>query len=124
MVDNDSRRIFAENLTRLMRQNQKTQSDLVTDLNIKQTTLSDWINGKNFPRIGKIELLANYFNVQKSDLIEKYDPEKSNVSLEEYVKLNKKLPNVMQVLFRDGGKMTPEREKLVARIIETAIEEK
>lgn len=124
MVDNDSRRIFAENLTRLMRQNQKTQSDLVTDLNIKQTTLSDWINGKNFPRIGKIELLANYFNVQKSDLIEKYDPEKSNVPLEEYVKLNKKLPNVMQVLFRDGGKMTPEREKLVARIIETAIEEK
>lgn len=124
MVDNDSRKIFAENLTRLMRQNQKTQSDLVTDLNIKQTTLSDWINGKNFPRIGKIELLANYFNVQKSDLIEKYDPEKSNVPLEEYVKLNKKLPNVMQVLFRDGGKMTPEREKLVARIIETAIEEK
>lgn len=124
MVDNDSRKIFAENLTRLMRQNQKTQSDLVTDLNIKQTTLSDWINGKNFPRIGKIELLANYFNVQKSDLIEKYDPDRNNVSLEEYVKLNKKLPNVMQVLFRDGGKMTPEREKLVARIIETAIEEK
>lgn len=124
MTDNDSRKIFAENLNRLMQKNQKSQGDIVADLKIKQTTLSDWINGKNFPRIDKIELLANYFGVQKSDLIEKYDPDRTNLPLEEYVKLNKKLPNVMQVLFRDGGKMTPEREKLVARIIETAIEEK
>ena len=38
---------------------------------IPYTTLSDWLNAKKYPRIDSIELLANYFNIQKSDLIEK-----------------------------------------------------
>ena len=33
-------------------------------------TFSDWINAKTYPRIDKIELLANYFGVLKSDLVE------------------------------------------------------
>lgn len=124
MSDLGNREIFAKNLKRLLEEKSITQKELCLALNFKESTFSDWMKAKSYPRIDKIEMMANYFNVQKSDLIEKYDPNKTNVPLEEYVKLNKKLPNVMQVLFRDGGKMTPEREKLVARIIETAIEEK
>ncbi|WP_230683918.1 S24 family peptidase, partial [Streptococcus pneumoniae] len=33
-------------------------------------TVRDWLKGITYPRIGKIELLANYFNINKSDLIE------------------------------------------------------
>ncbi|MFI8574024.1 helix-turn-helix domain-containing protein, partial [Stenotrophomonas bentonitica] len=40
---------------------------LSNDLKVKYTTLSDWINAKNYPRIDKIELLADYFNVTKAD---------------------------------------------------------
>ncbi len=124
MSDLGNREIFSKNLKRLLEQNSITQKELCIALNFKESTFSDWIQAKSYPRIDKIEMMANFFKVQKSDLIEKYDPDRNSLSLEEYVKLNKKLPNIMRVLFRDGGKMTPEREKLVARIIETAIEEK
>ena len=42
-------------------------------MHIKYSTLSDWINGNKYPRIDKIEILANYFGIEKSDLIEKRD---------------------------------------------------
>ena len=33
-------------------------------------TFCDWVNGKKYPRMDKIEILANYFGILKSDLIE------------------------------------------------------
>ena len=31
---------------------------------------TEWINGKKYPRIDRIEIMADYFGIQKSDLIE------------------------------------------------------
>jgi len=33
-------------------------------------TFSDWVNAKTYPRIDKIELMANYFGISKADLVE------------------------------------------------------
>ncbi|HHJ7002508.1 TPA: helix-turn-helix transcriptional regulator, partial [Streptococcus pyogenes] len=43
-------------------------------MNFKYSTVLDWVNAKTYPRIDKIELMANYFNVEKSDLVEMYSP--------------------------------------------------
>lgn len=67
-----NKEIMAKNITRLMTQNNIDRNKLSKDLDIKYTTLSDWINGKTYPRIDKIELLANYFNVSKAELVEDY----------------------------------------------------
>ena len=32
--------------------------------------MNEWVKGKKYPRIDKIEILANYFGILKSDLIE------------------------------------------------------
>ena len=61
---------FIKNLKYYMTLNKKTRNDICNDLNLPYTTFADWYNGKVYPRIDKIELLANYFNVKKSDLIE------------------------------------------------------
>lgn len=55
------------------------RNTLCSDLDLKYTTVRDWLKGITYPRIGKIELLANYFNVNKSDLIEDKS-EKSDIS--------------------------------------------
>lgn len=39
-------------------------------LGVKYTTFSDWVNAKAYPRIDKIELMANYFGISKADLVE------------------------------------------------------
>lgn len=65
-----NKNVFAENLKRYMNLYHKDRAQLCRDLNIKYSTLSEWINAKKYPRIDKIELLSKYFGIQKSDLIE------------------------------------------------------
>ncbi|WP_238597371.1 helix-turn-helix transcriptional regulator [Streptococcus suis] len=54
--------------------------DFATIMNFKYTTVLDWVNAKTYPRIDKIELMANYFNVEKSDLVELYTPKEKSLS--------------------------------------------
>lgn len=72
MSDIGNKDIFAENLKYYIELNNKDRNQLCKDLNIKYSTLSEWINANKYPRIDKIELLANYFGIQKSNLIEKH----------------------------------------------------
>lgn len=65
-----NKEVFAKNLRRLMECQQKDRRRICDDLGFKYTTFTDWYNGNKYPRIDKIELLANYFGVLKSDLIE------------------------------------------------------
>lgn len=71
MSDLGNKKIMAENISHFMELTGKSRNDLCKDLNLAYTTVSDWINGKTYPRIDKIELLANYFGVEKADLVEK-----------------------------------------------------
>lgn len=70
----DNKKIFAENLKRQMEINGKTRREVCDALGLNYYTFSDWINGKKYPRMYKVEALANYFGVLKSDLIERKDP--------------------------------------------------
>lgn len=67
----ENKEIFSENLSRLMDKKGVDRNQLCLDLDLKYTTVRDWLKGITYPRIGKIELLAEYFKVNKSDLIER-----------------------------------------------------
>lgn len=66
----ENKEVLSQNLKYYMNINHIDRNKLCEDLNLKYTTLTDWINAKKYPRIDKIEMLANYFEIQKSDLIE------------------------------------------------------
>lgn len=69
--------IMSRNLRRLMREKDVTPKEMSTKLDIPYTTLLSWMKADNYPRIDKIEAMAKYFGVMKSDLIEeKLTPEK------------------------------------------------
>lgn len=70
MSDLGNKEIFAKNLQYYMKINNKDRNDVSRDLEIPYSTLTDWYNGNIYPRIDKIQLLANYFDIQKSDLVE------------------------------------------------------
>jgi transcriptional regulator with XRE-family HTH domain len=53
-----------------MELNGKSRNDIAQALNISYFTVSDWVNGKKYPRMDKVEMLASYFGILKSDLIE------------------------------------------------------
>ena len=70
MSDLGNKEILAENLNYLMKLNGVDRNKLCKDLGFNYTTVREWTNGTSYPRIDKIEMLANYFGILKSDLIE------------------------------------------------------
>ncbi|MCI8616940.1 MAG: hypothetical protein HFJ60_01580 [Clostridia bacterium] len=73
MGDLGNKKIFSKNLKYYMDLNNKDRNDICNILGFKYSTFSDWYNGNKYPRIDKIEILANYFGIEKSDLIENKD---------------------------------------------------
>lgn len=65
-----NKEIMAKNIKRLMELKGKDRNDVCNDLGFKYTTFTDWINANTYPRIDKIEMMANYFGVTKADLVE------------------------------------------------------
>lgn len=65
-----SKEVLAKNLKRYMERSGKTQREMADIVGVSAPTFSDWINAKKYPRIDKIEILADYFGILKSDLIE------------------------------------------------------
>lgn len=97
-----NKEVMAKNIKFYMDKNDIDRNKLCFDLGIKYTTLCDWLNAKTYPRIDKIEMMANYFNIQKSDLVE----DNSNISIlegneEENYYLNEDAREMAQFMFEN-----------------------
>lgn len=65
-----NKEIMAKNIQYYMDKYGKTRQDMCEALGVKYTTFTDWVKGNSYPRIDKIELMANYFGISKADLVE------------------------------------------------------
>ena len=70
MLGLGNKAILSRNLRRLMSDRDVTPKEVSKAICIPYTTVLSWVNAENYPRIDKIEMLAKYFGVMKSDLIE------------------------------------------------------
>lgn len=70
MSEDEYRKIFSKNLTYFMSLNNKTQIDIINDLGFNKSAVSTWCNGTRLPRMDKVDALAKYFGINRSDLIE------------------------------------------------------
>ena len=94
--------ILAKNLKKYILKSGKDRSMVAEDLGLSYSTLTDWVNGKKYPRINNIEKLAVYFNISKSDLIEDFEEiKKDNDRLATIIvklRMNKELLDVVERL--------------------------
>lgn len=95
MSDDYYKNIFSNNLKYYMQLNRKTQIDLINDLGINKSAISTWCNGTRLPRMDKVDMLAKYFHINRSDLIE----EKNHNQSEDSYYLNKDADEAAQFLF-------------------------
>lgn len=70
MNDIDQKRIFAQNLNRLLSESGKSQKEVANDLGVSPQTFNTWCQAIALPRMGKVQKLADYFKVGKTDLID------------------------------------------------------
>ena len=114
MNTEDNKRIMAENILRYMEKKGVTNQQVCDALNLKYTTFRDWIKGVTYPRIGKVEAMANYFGCEKSDLIEE-KKEKPTVQDDGLTENQRKL---MQF-----AKSVPEdKAEMVLRVMKSIVE--
>lgn len=107
MSDLGNKEVLAQNLKYYMNLNHVDRNQVCTDLGFKYTTLTDWINSKTYPRIDKIEMMANYFGIQKSDLIERKENRKMDFS---------ELDNA---IIAKAKELTDEDKMTILRVIES-----
>lgn len=74
-----NKNVFAKNLKYYMELNNKSRNDIAKITNVPYSTVSSWCNALYYPRIDKIELLANYFNILKSDLVENKEKKENSI---------------------------------------------
>ena len=121
MNDNRNKEIMAKNIRRYMDMKGVTNQQLCDALDFKYTTFMDWIKGVTYPRIGKVEAMANYFGCEKSDLIEEKlteEKEKDNDTLANIIvrmRTDEKYFSVVESLYdMDSSKLDA-----VSQMIET-----
>lgn len=74
---NNQKNVFSTNLNKLVAQSNLPQSEIAKRIGVSPQTFNTWMQGIAIPRMGKIQLLADYFNINKSDLIEDKSEDKS-----------------------------------------------
>ena len=61
---------MAKNLKYYIAKSGKDRRELAETWGFPYSTVTEWINGRKYPRIDRIEVMAEYFGILKSDLIE------------------------------------------------------
>lgn len=75
MSEQEQKRIFSKNLDRLLTEYNKSQREVADAISVSPQTFNTWVKGVALPRMGKVQLLADYFHVPKSALLEEKSEE-------------------------------------------------
>lgn len=114
MSDIGNKTIFAKNLTYYIEKHGKEQKEIAEFIGVAPSTFNNWVKGNKYPRIDKIEKLANYFGIMKSDLIEEY----SKSTATKTTSITEDEQNLLG-LFR---KVPENKQKMVIQMIQAALD--
>ena len=71
-----NKRIMGDNILYYMQLEKIERRDFAKAIGVPYSSLTDWINGNTYPRIDKIQKMADFFGIDKSDLVEQRNAQK------------------------------------------------
>ena len=96
MNKNEFRQIFSNNLVHFLDTKDAPHQRLADAVGVSSGTLSDWVQGHIYPRPEHIAAIAEYFNINTSDLTCKPGTSKLSAQEQELLDLYKSIPNDKQ----------------------------
>lgn len=118
-----NKEIFAKNLKRYIELSGKDRRDLADTWGFKYSTVSEWLNAKKYPRIDKIQIMADYFGIAMSDLIEEKTIENSPVEMaERHVEMI--MDEDLNEIFDDFKSLDAEKKKIIKDLVRNLAETK
>ena len=109
-----NKEVFAKNLTYYVERSGKDQKVIAEVVGVAPSTFNEWMKAKKYPRIDKIEILANYFGILKSDLIE-------DVTEDGYSPTEPQLSEGEKVLLDLFNRVPEDQQQLVLQMIRAAL---
>lgn len=108
--------IVSKNIMKYLEINGKTQTEVAKVIGVSPTTFNSWCTGNAIPRAGALQSLADYFGIQKSDILKDEDEETPSYYLDnetrEMAQLLKE-NNEMKMLFDAARNVSADDLKLV-----------
>lgn len=74
MNEKEINSIIANNITKYLELNNKTQLELAEYMQVSQATVSNWCKGLKMPRMSKIDMICTFFSIERSDLLNESSP--------------------------------------------------
>lgn len=65
-----NKKVMGDNIQYYLSKTDIERKDFAKIIGVPYSTLTTWINGEAYPRIDKIQAMADYFGVKKSALVE------------------------------------------------------
>lgn len=87
-TDLGNKEIFIRNLNRYIEISGKKKIEVAKAVGVSTGTFADWLKGRSYPRMDKIQLLADCFGITKSDLVENMNIPKETISDKEQLILD------------------------------------
>ena len=120
MSDN-AREIFVKNLRYLMDARGITQADICRELGVSSATVSNWFTGQKYPRIDRMQRIAELLGVTYSTLttengLQNYEDQKRLEDLHQNPRL--------RLLFDRSRKMKPEDVETMLAVTASILKER
>ena len=121
MTDEKQKLLFSSNLSRLIEERNLKQAEIAEYIGVSPQTFNTWVKGIAFPRMGKVQKIADFCNVPKSYLIEEHpddaptyyiNPEAAEAAKELYER------DELRVLFDAARDVSEEDIRYVATLLE------
>ena len=87
-TDLGNKEIFIRNLKRHLETSGKKKVEVANAIGVSTGNFADWLKGRSYPRMDKIQRLAEFFGVQMADLVDDVNVPKETVSDKEQLVLD------------------------------------
>ena len=115
-----NKEIFSSNLKHYMNENGLTRKELCGKLGYNYNTFSDWYHGRVYPKMDIIQELADYFDINKSDMVEERSEKNSYYLDSEVARMAQDLHDNPEhrALFKASRKLSKEDMETVKALID------
>ena len=111
VTDLGNQELFSRNLSKYVKDCDKTQTEIAKVVGVSTGTFCDQVKGRTYPRMDKLQKLAEFFGIKISDLVEEKPSEKDILFAEQ----KEKLLNLF-------SQVPEEKRELVLSLIQVTIE--
>lgn len=112
-------KVFAENFQYYLARSDYNKKDIAQKIGVSQSTITDWCKHRTYPRMDRIQKIAQVFGVEMYDLVEKHSLDLNYTNTKEAEKIARELVKDSEEFdfYKNVKKLSPENREMVFKLV-------